>query len=114
MASFSQDVTPGLADALDLSTDRGRCYAKGERCSCSCAVVTAWHGSCKFWLAFSIPPTAKRGFAMADDKRNRPEQPPSGKPGPDRPGSRDRKPGGGMESPNSDRARREDEEEPQE
>lgn len=51
---------------------------------------------------------------MADDKRNRPDQPPSSNPAPDRQGDRDRKPGGGMESPGSDRPRREDEEEPQE
>ena len=50
---------------------------------------------------------------MPDDKRNRPEQPQSGNQGPDRDRSRDRKPGG-TESPGSGRARREDEEEPQE
>ncbi len=49
---------------------------------------------------------------MPDDKRNRPEQPQSGNQGPDR-DRKDRKPGG-TESPGSGRARREDEEEPQE
>jgi hypothetical protein len=51
---------------------------------------------------------------MAEDKRNRGDQPPSGNPGPDRDrGGKDRKPGG-IESPGSGRARKEDEEEPQE
>ncbi len=50
---------------------------------------------------------------MADDKRNRPDQPQSGNQGPDRPG-RDRKPGGGMESPDRDRPPRQDEQESQE
>jgi hypothetical protein len=49
---------------------------------------------------------------MADDKRNRPEQPQSGNQGQDR--QKDRKPGGSMESPDSDRQRREDEDESQE
>ncbi len=51
---------------------------------------------------------------MADDKRNRgDQQPPAGDQAPDR--QRDRKPGGGsIESPESTRTRREDEQEPQE
>ena len=49
---------------------------------------------------------------MADDKRNRRDQPQGGNQGPDR-DRKDRKPGG-IESPGSGRARREDEEEPQE
>jgi len=53
---------------------------------------------------------------MADDKRNRgDQQPPAGDQGPDRQRNRDRKPGGGsIESPESTRPRREDEQEPQE
>jgi hypothetical protein len=51
---------------------------------------------------------------MADDKRNRPDLPQSGNQGPDRQSGKDRKPGPGMESPDSDRPRREDEEETQE
>ena len=52
---------------------------------------------------------------MPDDKRNRPDQQPGGDQGPDRQRNRDRKPGGGsMESPESTRTRREDEQEPQE
>lgn len=55
---------------------------------------------------------------MADDKRNRPDQQQGGNQGPDRQrgGTKDRKPGsgGGMEAPGSGRARRDDEEEPQE
>jgi hypothetical protein len=50
---------------------------------------------------------------MADEKRKRPDQQQSGNQGPDPQRSRDRKPGG-TESPGSGRARREDEEEPQE
>ena len=49
---------------------------------------------------------------MADDKRNR-EQPQSDQADRQRGGSKDRKPGG-MESPGSGQARREDEEESQE
>ena len=50
---------------------------------------------------------------MADDKRNRPDQPKSGNQGPDR-DRKDRQPGGGTESPGTGSARREDEEETQE
>jgi hypothetical protein len=50
---------------------------------------------------------------MAEDKRNRPDQQPSGNERRDRQRNRDRKPGG-TESPGSGRARREDEEQPQE
>jgi hypothetical protein len=51
---------------------------------------------------------------MADDKRNRPDQPQGGNQGPDR-DRKDREPGGsGTEAPGSGRARREDEEESQE
>jgi hypothetical protein len=50
---------------------------------------------------------------MADDKRNRRDQSPSGTPRPNQPGGRDRKPGG-IESPGSGRSRREEDQEPQE
>jgi hypothetical protein len=53
---------------------------------------------------------------MADDKRNRGDQQPTGgDQGTDRQRNKDRKPGSGsMESPESTRTRREDEQEPQE
>jgi hypothetical protein len=49
---------------------------------------------------------------MAEDKRNRGDQP-QGNPGPDRERGKDRKPGN-IESPGTGRARKEDEEQEQE
>jgi len=52
---------------------------------------------------------------MADDKRNRGDQPQGDNQGQDRQRSRDRKPGSGsIESPESPPTRREEEKEPQE
>ena len=50
---------------------------------------------------------------MAEDKRNRGDQPQGGNQGPDRERRKEPKPGG-TESPGSGRARRDDEDEPQE
>jgi hypothetical protein len=52
---------------------------------------------------------------MPDDKRNRTDRQPGGEPGTERQRNRDRKPSGGsMESPESTRTRKEDEQESQE
>ena len=52
---------------------------------------------------------------MAEDKRNRGDQPPGGNEGQDRDRRRDRKPGGGnMETPGSGRNPKQDEQEQQE
>jgi hypothetical protein len=51
---------------------------------------------------------------MADDKRNRPDQQQQGDKQPNRQRDKERRPGGGsIDSPDSDRPRREDETEPQ-
>ena len=51
---------------------------------------------------------------MAEDKRNRGDQPPGGNEGQDRDRRRERKPGGNMETPGSGRNPNQDEQEQQE
>ena len=67
-----------------------------------------------FGLALRRSIHRKRGTDMAEDKRNRDQEQGGNQSSQDRK-RRDRKPSGGsMESPDSSRTRREDEEEPQE